>query len=84
MLPSDNGPLLGIFMANLGDGLLHEFQIVDFDTGTVYIGKLFSVCQLSLSPEEFNSVQVWPVRSVPNEWYAIFLEPRFYIAVVMV
>lgn len=83
MLPTNFCPFLCIRMGDTGQDFLYEFKVIEFDTGTIQIGKLFSVSQFSLPPEEFDTVQVRSIRSIPDKRDLFLGEPLFYLPVVV-
>lgn len=83
MLPSDNRPFLGILVGNLFEGCGHKLEIIDLDSSAIEVGKLFPVGKLRLSPEKFDTVQVWSVRRIEYQWDFVGLKPIFHIFVVV-
>ena len=83
MLPSNFCPFLGILIGDTGHDFLYEIKVIKFYTGSIQIGKLFSVSQFSLSPEEFDTVQVRSVRGVPDKRKLFLCEPLLDCSIVV-
>ena len=49
------------------EGIRREFEVVELKFGAVKLGKILPVGQLSLSPEELNTVQVGSIRRIPDQ-----------------
>ena len=83
MLPTNSCPLLCIIIGDSGKDILGEFEVIKFDTGTIELGKFLPVCQFGLPPEEFYSIEVWPVRGVPDKRDLLLEKPFLDPLIVM-
>ena len=70
-------------MGDISEGILCELEVVKLKFGAVKFGKILPVGQLSLSPEEFDTVQVRSIGRIPNQWDFFKGEPVLDCLVVV-